>query len=175
MQRWILIALMLFATTAHAQQVDLKSLDKLAAIAKEVTQINLDESMITSAKGILNDKKGDEAAAKAAAAGLKGLYMRVFEFEKKGLYKFEDLNAVRDQLKSPAWGILLQSRESNEQTEIWVHKTNGEPDGILLLAAEENELAVINVLGLSRLEDLSKIGQFGIPLIGGKSSESPKK
>src|SRR5262245_46545229 len=113
MQRWILIVLMLFATTAHAQQVDLKSLDKLAAIAKEVTQINLDESMIKSAKGVLDDKKGDEAAAKNVAASLKGVYMRVFEFEKKGMYKSEDLNAVREQLKSPDWTVLLQSREAN--------------------------------------------------------------
>ena len=167
MHRWMLIGVMTLATAAHAQQVDLKSLDKFAGIAKGVTQINLDESMIKSASSALNDKKGDEAAAKKTASGLKGLYLRVFEFDKKGAYKFEDLKPIRDQLKAPEWTVFLQSRESDEQTEIWIHRTSGEADGILLFAAESNELVVINALGIGRPEDLSKIGnQFGVPLPG---------
>jgi hypothetical protein len=171
MHRWMLFGLMTFATVANAQQVDLKSLDKFASIAKGVTQINLDESMIKAGSNVLNENKGDEAAAKKAASGLKGLYLRVFEFDKKGEYKFDDLKPIRDQLKGPEWVVFLQSRESDEQTEIWIHRTNGQADGILLFSAESNELVVINALGLSRPEDLSKIGnQFGVPLpgVGGK-------
>ena len=167
MHRWMLIGIMTVATAAQAQQVDLKSLDKFASMAKSVTQVNLDESMIKSGSSVLNDKKGDEAAAKQTASGLKGLYLRVFEFDKKGVYKFEDLKPIRDQLKSPDWVPFLQSRESDEETEIWIHRTNGAADGILLFAVESDELVVINAIGLGRPEDLSKIGkQFGIPLPG---------
>lgn len=133
--------------------------------------------MIKSGSSVLNDKKGDEAAAKKAASGLKGLYLRVFEFDKKGAYKFEDLKPIRDQLKAPDWTVFLQNRESDEQTEIWIHRTKGEADGILLFSAESDELVVINALGLGRPEDLSKIGnQFGIPLpgVGNKPNEPSK-
>jgi len=68
MRKWILIALMTSATSAHAQRIDLKSLDKYFNLAKGVTQLNLDESMIKSASDALNEKKGEEAAAKKAAS-----------------------------------------------------------------------------------------------------------
>ena len=66
--------------------------------------------MVKSAAGLLNGKNGDEAAAKKAAAGMKGLHLRVFEFDKKGMYKFEDLKAVRDQLKGPHWTKTEESQ-----------------------------------------------------------------
>ena len=176
MHKWMLIGLMMLATAARAQQVDLKSLDKLANIAKGVTQINFDDSMVKSAAGLLNEKNGDEAAAKKAVAGMKGLHLRVFEFDKKGMYKFEDLKAVRDQLKGPDWTIFLQTREPDEQVEIWMHQTTGEHDAMLLISAEEDELVVIHALGNIRPEDLSKIGgQFGIPQIGIEKAPEPKK
>src|SRR5262245_3694202 len=135
MQKWMLIGLMTMATAGYAQQVDLKPLDKFAALAtKGFTQITLDESMLKSASGRLSDKKGDEAAAKKSAAAFKGLYLRVFQFDKKGVYKSADLKPVRDQIKGPDWTILLQSREANQETEIWIHKTKGDTDGIFLLA-----------------------------------------
>jgi hypothetical protein len=176
MHKWMMLGLMTVATAAHAQQVDLKSLDKFAAIAKEVTQMNLDESMIKSASGALSDKKSDEAAAKKTVPGLKGLYLRVFEFDKKGVFKIEDLKPIRDQLKAPDWTVFFQSRESDEQTEIWVHRTKGESDGMILISAESNELVVINALGIGRPEDFSKIGgQFGIPHIDiGKPHDAGK-
>src|SRR5262245_40896620 len=167
MHRWILLCLMIVATTANAQQLDLKSLDKFADLAKEVTQINMDDSMLKSASGLL-DNKGDEAAAKKAVEGLKGLYLRVFEFEKKAVFKFEDLKPIKDQLTTPDWTASMQTRGKDELVEIWTHKTNGVADGMLLIAAEDDELVVINALGIVRAQDLGKIGgSFGIPQFGG--------
>src|SRR5262249_39666098 len=154
MQRWMLIGLMTVATAAHAQHLDLRSLDKFTATAKGVTQINLDESMIKSGTGLLNDKKGDEAAAKKTVAGLKGFYLRVFEFDKRGAYKSDDLKPIRDQIKGPEWTVFLQSREPEEQTEIWIHKTKGEADAIVLVSAEPQEIVVINVIGVGNPSDL---------------------
>ena len=166
MHRWMLALLMTVATAAHAQQLDLKSLDKYASLAKGVTQMNLGESMLNSAKSALKDNKGEESAAKKTISGLKGLYLRVFEFEKKGVYKLDDLKPIRDQLKAPDWAIFLQDREPDELTEIWVHSTKGEADGIVLISAEAEELVVINAIGIANPQDLSKIGsQFGVPNI----------
>src|SRR6185369_11118577 len=103
MNRWLLIGIMTFATAARAQQVDLKSLDKFINMPTgvEVTQIDLDESLLKAAKNTLSEKKDDEAAAKSATSRLKGLYLRSFEFEKKGVYTLEDLKPIRDQLRAP--------------------------------------------------------------------------
>jgi len=174
MNRWLLAGIMVVATAAHAQQVDLKSLDKFLNMTTgvEVTQIDLDESLLKAAKNTLSDKKGDEAAAKTATSGLKGLFVRSFEFSQRGMYTLDDLKPIRDQLKAPDWTVFFRNREANEQTEIWIHRTKGEADGIFLFSAEENELTVINAIGLSSPSDLNKIGsQFGIPQIGG----TPKK
>jgi hypothetical protein len=164
----IMLVVVLAAVAASAQQIDLKSLDKFAPLAKETTQINMDESMLKSASGFLDDKKGDEAAAKKGTASLKGFYLRSYEFDKEGIFKLEDIKPLLDQLKAPAWAPFLQSREQGEQTEIWMHKTNGEVDGLLLISAEKNELTVINALGIARPEDLAKIGEK-------LGSQSPKK
>ena len=149
---------MMVASIASAQQIDLKSLDKFADKATSKTEINMDESMLKSAAGFLDEKKPDEATAKKSAESLKGFYLRSYEFDRKGVYKLEDLKSILDQLKGPNWKPFLQSKEDDEQTEIWMHQTNGQADGILLVSAEDEEIVVINALGVTRLEDLAKLG-----------------
>ena len=161
MRKLTLLVLMLVAVTASAQQIDLKSLDKLAAKAKNKTDINMDEAMLKSAAGFLDQKKGDEALTKKTVEGLKGLYVRVYEFDRKGAYSLDDLKPVLDQLKAPTWTPFLQSKEDGEQTEIWMHRTNGESDGMLLVSAESNEVVVINALGVARMQDLAMLGELG--------------
>ena len=224
MRMLTLLVLMLVAVTASAQQIDLKSLDKVAAKAKNKTDINMDEAMVKSAAGFLDQNKGDEALAKKTVEGLKGLYLRVYEFDRKGAYTLDDLKPVLDQLKAPDWTAFLQSKEDGEQTEIWMHRTkvvpeqsapvrqaraqmegakarldrateladrgllakpeldaataaykvteaqyaaaldeagDGEVDGIVLVSAEDDEVVVINALGVVRLQDLAMLGEFG--------------
>ena len=172
MRKLTLLVLMLVAVTASAQQIDLKSLDKLAAKAKNKTDINMDEAMVKSAAGFLDQKKGDEALAKKTVEGLKGLYVRVYEFDRKGAYTLDDLKPVLDQLKAPNWTAFLQSKEDGEQTEIWMHRTNGESDGILLVSAEGNEVVVINALGAARLQDLTILGELGNFAVNAAASKS---
>jgi len=165
MRKLMLAVLMMAATTVMAQQLDLKSLDKFADRAKGKTQIDLDEATLKSTGGLLKDKKADEGLAKKSTENLKGLFLRVFEFDKKGAYKLDELKPILDQLKAPNWTPFLRNKEEDEQTEIWMHRTNNEIDGMLLIAAESNELTVINVLGLTRPEDFSNLKNFGIPNI----------
>jgi hypothetical protein len=159
MQKLTFIILMLFAATASAQQVDLKSLDKYMEKAAKKTEINMDESMVKSAAGFLDDKKTEEGLAKKTSENLKGFYLRSYEFNQKGVFKLEDLKPILDQLKAPTWTSFLRSVEDGEQTEIWMHRNaNGEADGILLIAAESDEITVINAVGTARLQDLAVLG-----------------
>lgn len=151
---------MLMAGTCLAQQIDLKSLDKFAATAKSKTEINMDEAMVKAAAGLLSDKDKEEALVKKSAQGLKGFFLRAYEFE-RGTFKLEELKPLLDQLKGPNWSSLLRAQESNEQVEIWMHRTNGQTDGMLLIAAESNEIVVINAIGIANLSDLTALGEFG--------------
>ena len=165
MRKVMLAVFMTIAISASAQQIDLKSLDKFAEKAKEKTEITMDEEMLKSASSVLNSNKAGEAAARKNIEGLKGIYLRAYEFDDATAFKLEDLKPLTDQLKAPNWTAFLRNKEDDEQTEIWLHRTNGMIDGLLLIAAEKNELTVINAVGLTRIEDLSKLGDLGLPTI----------
>ena len=160
MMRKLMVGIwMMVAGTCIAQQVDLKALDKLASKAKEKTEVNMDESMLKAAAGFL--KEGDEIAVKKSTKDLKGFFLRSYSFAEKGACKMEDLKPILDQLKAPAWSAFLRSQEGDELTEIWMHQTNGQADGMILVAAESNEITVINAIGVTNLSDLSALGKLG--------------
>jgi uncharacterized protein DUF4252 len=160
MRKLTFAILMAISTTAAAQQIDLKALDKIAAKAKGSTEMGMDPAMLKAAASALNEKDGKEAAVKKLTENIKGFFLRNYEF-KKGDFKLEDIKPLTDQLKAPNWVRFLHTKEDNEQTEIWWHVTNGETDGILLIAAEEDELTVINAVGTANLQDLSKLKDLG--------------
>ena len=160
MRQFAFVSLMLIATTVSAQQLDLKSLDKLADRAKSKTEINMDESTLKSATASLNEKKGDEAIAKKTIEGVKGFFLRSYEFGQKGAYTLDELKPLFDQLKEPNWKPILRNKEADEQTEIWMHMRNGESDGMVLISAESKEVVVINGIGVTRLDDLKALGKM---------------
>jgi hypothetical protein len=164
MRKLMFMVLMAAATMASAQQLDLKVLDSIARKATSATEIGMDESTLKSTSASLNDKKVDEGLAKKTAEGLKGFFLRSYEF-KKGDFNVNDIKPLMDQLKAPNWKLFLRNKEENEWVEIWWHVTNGEADGMILVAAENNELTVINALGISKPEDLAKLKDFGVPTV----------
>lgn len=176
MRKLMVAVWMMIAGTCLAQQIDLKALDQFAAQAKSKTEINMDESMVKSAADFLSPTKGDEASVKKSIKDLKGFFLRSYEFEKNGLPKFrlEDLKPILDQLKGPNWTSFLRNQEGNEQTEIWFHRTNGQMDGLLLVAAEPGEITVINAVGVLRLEDLSALGELGKLAGEAQKNSAPK-
>jgi len=174
MRKFLVAVWMMTAATCLAQQVDLKALDKLAAKAKEKTEINLDESMIKAAGDFL--KQADQILTQNSAKELKGFFLRSYEFAEKGAYSMDDLKPIVDQLKAPDWAPFLRSQESNELTEIWMHRTSGQMDGMILVVAESNEVTVINVVGVTSLADLSALGNLANAAVQGKPTpgKAPK-
>jgi len=160
MRKLIFTILMAAAPMASAQQLDLKVLDKIAEKATSTTEIGMDEAMLKSTSSLLNDKKVEEGVAKKTVEGLKGFFLRSYEF-KKGDFKVDEIKPLMDQLKAPNWVRFLRNKEDGEWTEIWWHVTNGAYDGMLLVAAENSELTVINALGISKPEDLAKLKDLG--------------
>jgi hypothetical protein len=165
----VLISLsVLCGIIANAQQARLKidHLDKLSEKASETVEVALDERLLQLAAKFLNSNNPEEARVKELVAGLKGVYVRVFEFDKPGEYAMSDVDAVRSQLLSPGWSKIVGVRSKRAGNNVDVHiKNQGDTIlGLAIIAAEPKELTIVNIVGPIDLEKLSQLeGQFGIP------------
>src|SRR5438094_9742853 len=90
-----LLVSMLMAREGYAQggKLRLDQLDRLSSKAKEVVNVNLDESLVQQASA-MGGKQPDEKTQQVLQ-GLKGVYVRSFEFTGRNAYTDSDLEAVR--------------------------------------------------------------------------------
>jgi hypothetical protein len=171
--RLSLIALVALLPLA-AQDIKLPaSLDRLAAKANEVVDVTLDASMLQMATRFLNDK-GDDAKVKKLASGLRGIFVKSFEFDKEGEYDMADVEAIRAQVRTPQWSRIVgvHSKKKGENSEVYLKNEGGKITGVMIIAAEPKELTIVSITGIidpDQLSDLS--GHFGIPKIDKQKKE----
>jgi hypothetical protein len=150
-----------------AQDVKLPAdIDKLAAKASEVVDVSLDGPMLRLAGRFLSNNDPDEAKVKSIVGGLKGIYVKSFEFEKEGEYSPSELDEMRHQLRGPGWSRMVGvvSKKAGDNTEIFMKLDNEHIGGLVILCAEPKQLTVVNIVGNISLDDLSALGgHFGIP------------
>ncbi len=168
---WILLAA---ALPAMAQQnFDFKTLDKLAANAKESTNITLEGDVLKLATSFLG-------SGADSLKNLTGVYVRSYEYEKPGQYREEDLAPLRAYIKSLNWTKIVDVKESEETTEIYLHPLpDSKLGGLAIVSAEAKEVTVVFISGVLNAGDLTRLGNLGIPdsllNYGGKDSDSQKK
>jgi hypothetical protein len=156
--------LFLFAAAACAQQLDLSSLDKLASKASESSAITLDAAKLGFASQFLSGDDPSQAKAKELVKGLKGIFVRTFEFDKTNQFTPADFEPVRKQLNAPGWSNIVSVKERNESTEVWLFSQNDRLGAIAILAIEPDEVAVVNIVGPIDINALTALsGSFGIP------------
>jgi hypothetical protein len=169
-------ALILFAAAipAFAQQnFDFKSLDKLGANATESTNITLEGDALKLATSFLGDDN-------SSFRNLTGVYVRSFEFAKAGQYKEADLAPLRAYLKTLQWTKVVDVKETDETSEIYVHALpNNKLGGLAIVSAESKEVTVVFIAGSLNISDVGKLSGLGIPDIklehgGAKSGDSKK-
>ncbi len=178
-----LVLLTLAAVKAHllwGQDVWLKiaHLEKLEAKADNVVDVSLDGSMLQLASKFLSNSKPDEAKVKDLISGLKGVYVRSFEFNVDNAYSNEDVDAIRSQLQGPGWVRMvgIRSRRDKENVEVFMLNAGQKINGLAILCSKPKELTVVNIVGLIDLDKLSELeGQFGIPKLGLEAAEKSKK
>jgi len=166
---WILFAA---ALPGLAQQpgFDFKSLDKLAANARNSTVINLEGDALKAATAFFGDKLGK----------LTGCYVHNYEFARKGQFNPQDLEPVRAYVRSLNWTKVIESKEEDETSEIYIKPLpNGKVAGVAILVVEPTEVTVVFISGEVSLSDLKDLSSLGIPDIqlyhGGKPPDPPKK
>ncbi len=178
MKRAVLYSCLLLIGGGTCALAQLKlNLDNLASKATEVVDLSLDSSTLQVAGNFLSSEKLDEAKAKALISGLKGIYVKSYQFDKEGEYSQEDLQPIRTQLQAPGWSRIVNVVERREGTEIYVKTEDGKTAGLAIVAWEPRELSIVNILGPINLNQLSELGgRFGIPAmpVPGAKAE-PKK
>jgi hypothetical protein len=167
------------AALASAQnaRLELKNLDKLSGKAAEVNDVTLDGPMLELAWKFMEASHDPDAAQlKDVLKGLKGIYVKNFEFDGPNQYSQEDVEAIRAQLAGPGWSRIVEShtRRTKERDEIYILKQGDAVAGLAILVAEPTELTVVNIVGFIDINKLGELeGHFGIP--GDESHHGGKK
>ena len=177
----LLIALLLIVTSgvivnAQESQLKLSTLDHLAAKASNSVDVNIDGRLVRLALGVFDDKDEDERKIKKLLAGIKGVYVRNFEFEADGQYTAADIEAIRTQLRGPGWTRMVDVKSKKDgDLEVYVLMNGELVAGLTVLSSQTRELTVVNIVGpvdLDKLADLE--GRLGIPELGIESKKTKK-
>jgi hypothetical protein len=180
---FVAAALAAMVPAAAAQAVDgrlrLESLERLAPKAAETVNIEIDGFLIRFAGSILSDKDADERAVKELVAGLRGVYVRSYEFKADGQFADADVAAVREQLRAPGWSRLVdvESRGLDfGDAEIYLAGQGGRVEGFALLVVGPRELTVVNIVGSLDLDKLRKLGDtLNLPRVRVQRKKSEDK
>lgn len=165
-------ALSLFAAApAYAQdhaKIDMSHLDKFAERADKVINVTVDEQLLRLAASFLSDKKPDEAKIKELILGLKGVFVKRFEFEKEGEFTLADVDSIRSQLSAPGWSSVANVRSKREGNyDVSIMSEGSVIRGLAVLAAEAKAFTVVNIVGPIDVAKLAELeGKFGIPHFG---------
>lgn len=179
--RMPLIALLLVlapALVAKAQdsRIQMGSLDHLAAKASQTVDVNIDERLMRMAARLLSDKDDDEREVKQLVAGLKGIYVKRFEFEADGQFAAADVETIRTQLRAPGWTRLVNVTSKKEGIlEVYLLMNAEQVGGLAVLHTNDRELTVVNIVGPVNIDKLAKLeGQLGVPELGIEPAKKTK-
>ena len=173
----LLIIAALVTVNAQDPRIQMANLDHLAAKASQTVDVSIDQRMIQIAAKLLSNTDPDEVEAKKLVTGLKGIFVKSFEFDTDGQYSTADLESIRSQLRGPLWSRLLNVTSKKEGTvEVYILLNGDQVGGLTVLSAHLRELTVVNIIGPVDLDKLVKLeGQFGIPDLNIESSKPKTK
>lgn len=140
------------APAAEAPQVkdDLfAGTEKFAQGASNVTEVNLDKSML----GMVGKGKGD------LAQKMDFIVVHSYEYDKAGMYKKEDLDAYRKKLADGSWNCFVHVVEKDETTDVCQRTLpDNETHEMVVMTAEPKELTFVHLRGKMTMDDLRSMG-----------------
>jgi hypothetical protein len=159
-------------------RLQISNLDRLEPRAAQVVDVTIDGRLLQIAIGFLNPKDPEHVKIRDVVAGLKGVYVKSYEFDKPDEYTTADLAAISSQLKAPGWSRMvgIRSARDKETLEVYMMLVGDKIGGVAVIAAEPKQLTVVNIVGPIDLEKLSALeGHFGIPKLKIKRDGTPSK
>jgi hypothetical protein len=114
---------------AQDEALRLPSFEHLRDKAIESVDIQIGTWPLRIAAALMDEDDPEDAEVKEVLKGLKGIYVRSYEFEHDFAYSSADIEAVRKQLGAPPWHRIVHARERDEQSETDIYvATEGERD-----------------------------------------------
>jgi len=170
MKRRLSNLILVFATLCVAvpalgqsAKLDLSKID-YSSIAEETVEVTLDGPLLRmAAKFMRNDDPEDRETADMIE-NLEGIYVKSFTFDGPGRWNASDVAMIKSQI-GPQWQriVNVKSRDG-EDVEIYFLPKGEDLAGIVIVATEDDELTVVNIVGPVDLDRLSRLeNQFGIP------------
>lgn len=159
----------LASVTAQAQdpaRLQLTTLDRLEQSAEQTLNINLEGKLLQLAFKFLDTRKPDEAKIKEAVSGIKGIYVKRFQFDRDNQFSSTDVEPIRTQLRSPLWSQLVEvrSKKDGQNIDVFTMIEGGKINGIAIIALDKRQVTVVNIVGPVDVDKLSELrGNFGIP------------
>jgi hypothetical protein len=162
----------LFIFASHAAQaqeparLQLTTLDRLEQRAEQTLNITMDGKVLQLALRFLSDKKPNEAKIKEAVAGIRGIYVKRFQFDQDNLFTTADVEPIRSQLSSPLWSKLVEvrSKKEGQNIDVFTMIDGGKINGIAIIALDKRQVTVVNIVGPVDVDKLAELrGNFGIP------------
>lgn len=158
-----LAAMLTLPGFAQNPRLQIQHLEKLSVKASEVVDITMEGPTLKMAASLMEN----EPETRGLIQNLKGIFVKVFEFEQAGAYSKEDVEAIKAQLQPPAWSRMV-GVQSKRDGDVGVYVMNegatGNILGLAILVADAKELVVVNLVGSIDINKLSALeGKMGIP------------
>lgn len=156
-------------TPAVGGRLRLDSLERLASKATGTVSIEVDGFLIKFASGVLSNEDPEEKNVKEILAGLKGVYVKSYEFKTEGQFSEADIAPVREQLRAPLWKRLIDVKSRGveiEDAEVYVATDGDRIEGMAIIVIDPKEVTVVNIVGSIDMDKIRKLeGNLGIPRI----------
>ena len=108
--------------------------------------------------------------------GLRGVYVRSYEFKAEGQFAEADVAAVREQLRAPGWSRVMDVKSKGldfGDAEVYLATAGGRVEGFALLFVGPREVTVVNIVGALDLDKLRRLGDnLNLPHITVKRKKS---
>jgi len=167
----IALLLIIAGVISVSAQADAKlhfeHLSALDAKARDVVEVNVDGKLLELAKRVttkINDK--DARTIGQAISGLKGIYVRVYNFAEVNQYDVADIDQIRNELNNPAWQKVanMRSKRKDQRVDIYTMFTGDMMSGAAVVFSDVKSVAVVNVVGVIDIETLVELGgRLNIP------------
>lgn len=168
----LLLALLLPAVaSAQGARLQLDHLNKLADKAKDTVDVTVDAAMLKETAGFLAGKGSDSEKVQQLIQGITGIYVKSFEFSAPDVYSDSDVELIRKQVSGSGWSRVVGVRGKRELTEIYFWRERDTNGGLVVIAAQPNQLTVVNIVGRVDLASLAALGPM-IPKLPGAMKKS---
>jgi hypothetical protein len=155
------------ASLGQGARLQLASLDRFESIADRTVDVTVDQKVLQLARPFLQRSKDpNKQKINEIISEIEGIYVKHFTFEKSGQYSQADIEPIRSQLNNPAWIKIanVRSKRHGQNLDVYTQVNGNKIGGLAVIAAEDTELTVVNIVGPIDLEKLSELeGSFGIP------------